>query len=86
MDKKKRPRRAKVKRGLIESPAKTSKDLSSVPGRLLTDVRRLIDESREGAARAVNTALIWLHWNVGKRIGHDILQDERADYGEQIVS
>jgi predicted nuclease of restriction endonuclease-like (RecB) superfamily len=33
----------------------------------------------------VNTALVWLYWNIGKRIREDILKQKRAEYGEQIV-
>jgi predicted nuclease of restriction endonuclease-like (RecB) superfamily len=53
---------------------------------LLTDVRELIVQAREGVARAVDAGLTTLYWHVGQRIRQDILKEKRAGYGEQIVS
>jgi len=53
--------------------------------RLLGDVRSLIQAAREQTARAVNSALVGLYWNIGTRIRQDILQEKQAGYGEQIV-
>jgi len=53
---------------------------------LLTDVRELIVQAREGLARAVDAGLTTLYWHVGQRIRQDILKEKRAGYGEQIVS
>lgn len=55
------------------------------PVALLADVRQLILAARESVARAVNTSLVILYWQIGQRIRKDILQDKRAEYGEQIV-
>jgi predicted nuclease of restriction endonuclease-like (RecB) superfamily len=57
----------------------------SAPG-LLADVRGLILTTRQSVARGVNAALVMLHWKVGQRIRVDVLNEKRADYGEQIVS
>ena len=56
-----------------------------VPPGLLADVRRLINSARLRVAGAVNSELSWLYWQVGRRIGQDILKGDRADYGQQIV-
>ena len=48
---------------------------------LFQDLRSLIIEARQ-----VNSALVLLYWRVGQRIRRDILKEERADYGEKIVS
>ena len=55
------------------------------PDRLLSDIRSLIDSAREQTARAVNTALVGLYWHIGKRIREDVLGNDRADYGRQIL-
>jgi predicted nuclease of restriction endonuclease-like (RecB) superfamily len=55
------------------------------PIALLSDVRELILHSREGVARAVDSALTTLYWHVGRRIRQDILKGKRAEYGEKIV-
>jgi predicted nuclease of restriction endonuclease-like (RecB) superfamily len=55
-------------------------------GRLLDDVRRLIDEARRQVAQAVNAGLVTLYWHVGRRIHQDILHEKRAGYGEETVT
>jgi predicted nuclease of restriction endonuclease-like (RecB) superfamily len=58
----------------------------ALPGRLLADVRQLILQAREGVAQAVNSALVLLYWEVGRRIRTEILKEKRAGYGEEILS
>ncbi len=53
---------------------------------LLQDVRGLIADARRDVARSVNSTLVALYWNVGRRIRQDILGEKRAEYGEQIVA
>jgi len=48
---------------------------------LIEDLRELIE-----VVRQVNSALVLLYWRIGQRIRQDILNEKRADYGEQIVS
>ena len=52
---------------------------------LLSEIRRLIEQSREQLAQTVNSALTLLYWHIGQRIRAEVLQGERAAYGEQIV-
>lgn len=56
------------------------------PVNLLNDLRGLINEARQNVARQVDSTIVTLHWNVGRRIQKDILGEERAGYGEGIVS
>jgi hypothetical protein len=57
-----------------------------LPARLLTDIRGLIDEARQNLARSVNSGLVLLYWNIGRRVREDILKGTRATYGDEIVS
>ncbi len=52
---------------------------------LFSDLRLLIDETRLAVAITVNTKLTTLYWRVGKRIHKEILEQERAEYGKQIL-
>lgn len=61
------------KKRLLENPS------------LLTDVRQLIEQSRASVASIVNSEISALYWSVGKRISEDILKNERAEYGKQVV-
>jgi hypothetical protein len=60
-------------------------DDSSVTN-LITDLRQIIDEARSHVASTVNYELTMMYWHVGERINRDILGNERAAYGEQIVA
>ncbi|KJV07098.1 PDDEXK nuclease domain-containing protein [Methylocucumis oryzae] len=53
---------------------------------LLDDIRQLIETSRHTLAVTVNSALTQLYWHIGQRIRSEVLNHERAEYGEQIVS
>lgn len=53
---------------------------------LLIEIRSLIEEARRQAAAAVNVGLTALYWQIGNRIQRDVLGNERAGYGKQIVA
>lgn len=50
-----------------------------------SDIKTLIEQSRRNVATTVNTEISLLYWKVGKRINDEILGNERAEYGKQIV-
>lgn len=53
---------------------------------LLTELRVLIEAARTHVAQTANATLTMLYWHVGQRIRREVLNDQRAEYGEQIVS
>lgn len=53
---------------------------------LLGELRVLIERARERVAVSVNRELVLLYWDLGQRVRVEILGEERATYGEQIVS
>lgn len=55
------------------------------PAALVSDVRELILSARQTVARGVNAALVLLYWKIGERIHKDILNEKRAEYGEEIL-
>ncbi len=55
-----------------------------VPKKLIVDIRALIANARVHVARAANTALTLLYWQIGTRIRTEILAEKRAAYGENI--
>ena len=58
---------------------------TALPKGLLDDLRQMIDQTRRSIASTVNTSLAMNYWRVGHRIRKEILQDERAEYGREIV-
>ncbi|HMZ80003.1 MAG TPA: DUF1016 N-terminal domain-containing protein, partial [Acidobacteriota bacterium] len=77
--KKKAPRQSKA---LSPKPVETPE---ITPERLLSDIRLLIEETRGRVAQAVNSALVLLNWHIGNRIQNEILGNERASYGDQVI-
>ncbi|MCQ2195161.1 MAG: DUF1016 N-terminal domain-containing protein [Paludibacteraceae bacterium] len=52
---------------------------------LFSDVCGIIDNSRTRMAVYVNSEICLTKWYVGKRIKEDVLYNQRAEYGKQIV-
>ena len=52
---------------------------------LFQDVCQIIEQAQESAYRQVNETLIKRNWLLGMRIQHEILQGQRAEYGEQTI-
>jgi predicted nuclease of restriction endonuclease-like (RecB) superfamily len=49
------------------------------------DIKQMIDTSRQNVAIAVNSEITLLYWKIGKRINEEVLGNERAEYGKQVV-
>lgn len=52
---------------------------------LFQDACAIIEQAQLVAYRAVNEILIKRNWLLGMRIQHEVLNDKRAEYGEQVV-
>jgi predicted nuclease of restriction endonuclease-like (RecB) superfamily len=53
---------------------------------LVKEIALLIEETKNHVARVTNSTLTILFWQIGKRINDEILKNERAEYGKQILS
>ena len=60
------------------------KDKHLVTG-LVSEIKQLIVASKEHLAVSVNAEMTLLYWHVGNKINQEILGNERAEYGKQIV-
>ncbi|MCC9138797.1 YhcG family protein [Pontibacter silvestris] len=52
---------------------------------LFNNVAALIEQSKRQVALTVNREVTLLYWHVGKAINHKLLQEQRGEYGEQVV-
>ena len=52
---------------------------------LFQDVCLIIDQTQAYAYHLVNETLIKRNWLLGMRIQHEVLQGQRAEYGEQTI-
>ena len=53
---------------------------------LVDDLRKIINQTRNRVAVNVNAELTLMYWHIGERINREVLGNERAEYGKQIVS
>ena len=53
---------------------------------LVDDLRQIINQTRNRVAVNVNAELTLMYWHIGERINREVLGNERAEDGKQIVS
>lgn len=68
------------------NPSSDNMDIIRSEAGLAADVRAMIEQTREAVARTVNAGMTLLYWRVGRRIQVEILKNQRAEYGGEIVS
>lgn len=52
---------------------------------LVHDVCIIIEQAQKSAYLAINETLIKRNWLLGMRIQHEVLKDQRAGYGDQVI-
>jgi hypothetical protein len=52
---------------------------------LYHEISKLIDSAKARVSREFNLTLLMLNWHIGNRINQEILKNERADYGQQLI-
>ena len=53
---------------------------------LLSDIKTLIEESKQQVAVTVNATMSMLYWNIGHKINEEIGKNNEASYGKKIVA
>ena len=53
---------------------------------LIKDLRQIIEQARGQVAATANYAQTMMYWHIGERINREVLGNQRAEYGKQIVS
>lgn len=53
---------------------------------IVLEISALIEESKQQVVRTANSTLTLLFWHVGKRINEEVLKNDRAQYGKQIIA
>ena len=57
-----------------------------VPAELINDLRQIIDSARSRVAATSNYELTAMYWHIGDRINRDVQNNERTEYGKQIIA
>jgi uncharacterized phage infection (PIP) family protein YhgE len=53
---------------------------------LYQDLSKIIEQGKRQVVAQVNSTLTMVYWQVGERINTEILHNERAEYGKEIVA
>ena len=53
---------------------------------LIKDLSQIIEQARGHVAATANYELTMMYWNIGERINREVLGNQRAEYGKQIVA
>ena len=59
---------------------------SLVQQSLIKDLRQIIEQARGHVAATANYELTMMYWHIGERINREVLGNQRAEYGKQIVA
>lgn len=52
---------------------------------LFDQIKSLIEQTKNNVAIVVNSSLTMMYWEIGNKINQDILKNQRAEYGKEIV-
>lgn len=58
---------------------------NKIESKLFTDLAQIIEQGKNQLVKQVNSTITMVYWQVGKRINEDVLNNQRAEYGKQIV-
>ncbi len=53
---------------------------------LFTDLAQIIEQGKSQLTKQVNSVLMLTYWHIGKKINEHILKNERAEYGEKVIT
>ena len=53
---------------------------------LIKDLRQIVEQARCRVASTANAELTMMYWHIGERINREVLGNQRAEYGKQIVA
>lgn len=58
--------------------------LENVP-QLYSKVSDLIQSAQTYLAKSVNSSMVVLYWHIGQTIQEEVIKNEKAEYGEQVM-
>lgn len=65
--------------------SRTELDVAEPAGALAAEIAEMIRSARGQVAHVVNARLTLLHWQIGTRIRREILGEQRAEYGGEVM-
>ena len=62
------------------------KEIKEVIEPLFEEISDLIKKAKQKVQAAINSELVLLYWNIGEKIRANILKNQKAEYGKQVVN
>ena len=59
-----------------------TQEIALIRGELFNDACSIIEQAQASAYHSVNETIIKRNWLLGMRIRHEVLKEQRAEYGE----
>ncbi len=53
---------------------------------ILSDIRLIINQTKEAVSKVITSNIAMMYWKIGSRVNSEILDNQRAEYGKQIVA
>lgn len=53
---------------------------------ILSDIRLIINQTKETVSKVITSNIAVMYWKIGCRVNTEILENQRAEYGKQIVA
>ena len=71
---------------IVSKNRNADKQVAVMSQSLIQDLRQIVEQARVHVAATVNSELTLMYWHIGDRINREVLGNERAEYGKQIVA
>ena len=71
---------------IVSKNGNGDKQVAVMSQSLIQDLRQIVEQARVHVAATVNSELTLMYWHIGDRINREVLGNERAEYGKQIVA
>ena len=55
------------------------------PNKIFTSISNMITKTKEKIHYNLNSEMVILYWNIGKKIKEEVLENNRAEYGKEII-
>lgn len=65
---------------------KFENDLGFQNNTLFDQIKELVEQTKQSVTISINSSMTLMYWHIGKLINNEILQNQRAEYGKEIVA
>ncbi|MDY0365595.1 MAG: DUF1016 N-terminal domain-containing protein [Arcobacteraceae bacterium] len=65
---------------------KFDSDLKLQNNTLFNQIKELVEQTKQSVIISDNSSMTVMYWHIGKLINDEILQNQRAEYGKEIIA